>query len=64
MARRPSWALRKVLDVADERRKDVLEIVVVVGGIFARAALGGGEGRELAGKPQQLVEQPLRMNKA
>jgi hypothetical protein len=37
---------------------------MVVGWIIVRAALGGRKGRQLARKPQQLVEQPLRMNVA
>ena len=44
--------------------KHVFEIVVIVGRIVARAALGGGEGRELADEAQQLLVQPLGMDVA
>jgi hypothetical protein len=45
----PKPRAEEVLDVADERRKDVFKIVVVIGRIVAGAAFGGREGRELAG---------------
>ena len=44
--------------------KTFFEVVVVVGRIVARAPLRRREGRELAGEPQQLLEQPLGMDVA
>ena len=54
----------EVLQVAQHRLEDVLQIVVVVGGIVVRAPLRRREGRELAGEPQQLLIQPLGMHVA
>ena len=54
----------EVLDVAQHRREHAFQIVVVVGAVFARAPLLGGEGREFAGDAQELLIQALGMDVA
>ncbi len=54
----------EVLDVAHHRGEATLQVVMVIGRVVAGAALGGGEGGELAGNGEQRDEQALRMDEA
>ena len=51
----------EILQVAHDRPEHVLEVVLVVGWIFARAPFRRGEGRELADQAQEFLEQAFRV---